>query len=999
MTRYNVLAVLALVCVATSASASSYYWDESEGTKATYVFRRGYCLTPGVPYTFETDNLSSGAWTVMYLIHDSREVAHNDSYAGSPRSRISYTAPWSPLSPTCMHIVLVRAFANAFGGNGGKAFDFKFNGVLVGRFRLGGYQVQLNEPNIDPRETVETVLVNDGAESTLLIRFEHDGTHWKYSAMDETSGVGAASKLSGSGAEYQLYVIGTPAPAVREGAVRLVRNDKALADSDADGLGDSLEGELCTCPRRTASSCGISCASVPNTQDIDGDGLKDDWEVLGVDDPTFPQLLPRWGASPRHKDIFVEVDYSNYTQTLPNGGEKYGTSPQLTEKEAQWAADRYAQLYNVSNPDGVTGVRLHLDIGQACTSEPDDVDGISRVCGNLGGSNYLAERIAPTAGGSCGQYKATNYTPQRARLFRWAMGQYGPLPDQPGRGPFGRQLCFDTGKSEKAAILAHELGHTLGLKHWGSDAAGKMNRKANYPSIMSYGFSYALHGRYDDVAFSDGSRAPLDPMNLSETTDYSGSSTDISFMTNEVYKFPTYLFQPRWIDWNRDGHFAPSVRANIHNEPNKKDYGGEEMPTFLDQAPLAGARTNVGPGAIHWRMNNPIENIIFDGQWVVINEATTHTFRYITGYGGGFGSEWRSMGATTFRPDSEPSLAVFTAFGGERLYVFGALSSGPIAYARFDEYGAGGPWTVLNDPAPGVSFKDVSVARLGSRLWLVGRDMATQELWYGSLNSTLNFSGWTRALIAGASIRADVYSPGVAAGPDGRLYVLLRADSGPRRGDLDLYVFNPTGASWTQWTHAATDSTMWPPDSPSNCQVDGRPGLVWRPHLTAGGAPLATGNGALWMWYPVRGTACHTDGSPEANTYFRQTTGTFNASVQAFKMGRWQYTPFIECHVDETPGAGIALASPPDGLMAFVPNTGSAACPDRVIVIPHADGMYSPPHLIRDNDDHATIAQHLCLALNDGQACKCDDFNSSVPCPAASMAQLEPREPDVCVGP
>ena len=47
-------------------------------------------------------------------------------------------------------------------------------------------------------------------------------------------------------------------------------------------------------------------------QDVDGDGLRDDWEVAGYDadhDGIVDEPLHRWGADPHRKDVFVEIDW------------------------------------------------------------------------------------------------------------------------------------------------------------------------------------------------------------------------------------------------------------------------------------------------------------------------------------------------------------------------------------------------------------------------------------------------------------------------------------------------------------------------------------------------------------------------------------------------------------------------------------------------------------------------------------------------------------------
>jgi hypothetical protein len=204
--------------------------------------------------------------------------------------------------PDCLNAtVYVRAKSNASGGSGGKTFEFVADGVSKGGHRLGGFTpaTTSNEINLLSNESMQTVLVNDGAAATFLLRLEWSGTHYKLMAVDQSSGVGLASRLNGSGAAIrQRWVIATPTEATREGAVRLVRNDVANGDVDADGLGNNLEVEACTCSTTAAVSCGsfsVTCSGVANRQDTDSDGLADGWELIGFDDTSAPQLFPLWG--------------------------------------------------------------------------------------------------------------------------------------------------------------------------------------------------------------------------------------------------------------------------------------------------------------------------------------------------------------------------------------------------------------------------------------------------------------------------------------------------------------------------------------------------------------------------------------------------------------------------------------------------------------------------------------------------------------------------------
>lgn len=88
------------------------------------------------------------------------------------------------------------------------------------------------------------------------------------------------------------------------------------------------------------------------TTDSDGDALPDQWELLGYDrddDGTIDVDLPAMGADPNHKDLFVEIDWM--------------TNHQLDNAAIQQIVTALAQSPAVGNPDGRSGIALHVDNG------------------------------------------------------------------------------------------------------------------------------------------------------------------------------------------------------------------------------------------------------------------------------------------------------------------------------------------------------------------------------------------------------------------------------------------------------------------------------------------------------------------------------------------------------------------------------------------------------------------------------------------------------------
>ncbi|MCP4245429.1 MAG: hypothetical protein GY778_00115, partial [bacterium] len=161
-----------------------------------------------------------------------------------------------------------------------------------------------------------------------------------------------------------------------------------------------LESALGTCDNTTSNGC----TSVYNTQDTDRDGLSDSMEVFGVDGSP-PQHLPAWGADPLHKDIFVEVDYSDI----------YAGNPVIgSDAEAAQASFDVGSANDLQNPDGQPGVRLHLDIGTNPT-EP----ALATLYGDWGGSGSVPD-------GTDYQTAPSTYrSPIRAGIFHYGLAYEG----------------------------------------------------------------------------------------------------------------------------------------------------------------------------------------------------------------------------------------------------------------------------------------------------------------------------------------------------------------------------------------------------------------------------------------------------------------------------------------------------------------------------------------------------------------------------------------------
>ena len=240
----------------------------------------------------------------------------------------------------------------------------------------------------------------------------------------------------------------------------------------------------------------------------------------------------------------------------------------------------------VGNPDGTTGINLHIDNG------PDSI--MNPVTGETWGSLSQADEIPEinpigtfdTKGNyNWSQFQTLKdgyFDNTRSPAFHYAISahEYNPSNHSSGisRNVDTSTAAFNAGASDflitlagactadpcspgigiQAGTFMHEFGHNLGLHHGGVDDT---NRKPNYLSIMNYAFQFtglSINSafRYDYSHYDSTELASLDENKLSEQAGLSPSDATLKTF-NTIWYCPDGKTLIKGsvsgvIDWNCD---------------------------------------------------------------------------------------------------------------------------------------------------------------------------------------------------------------------------------------------------------------------------------------------------------------------------------------------------------------------------------------------------------------------------------------------------------------
>lgn len=309
-----------------------------------------------------------------------------------------------------------------------------------------------------------------------------------------------------------------------------------------------------------AGPLAASLAAAPLATDTDGDSLPDAWETGGYDangDGVVDVNLPAMGATANKKDLFVEMDYMSG---------RLATTAAFDRIKAVFAAAP------VSNPDGSTGIRIHLDGGPAAGSAY-----------NLGGGNQVPydSNLQP-AESQTDAIKNANFASARKAVFHYMLwaddydntcssGNAFAIPNDTFIVTMGPKCNWTVTENRNVGTFIHELGHDLGLTHGGTD---HVNYKPNYLSVMNYFFQFDGVPRTSGANWFSYSNFAPPALNENSLRESVGLNTSAAATWKTYWKCPNGSTRTSGagnaaIDWNCDGDTADTAVTSINGDSSR----------------------------------------------------------------------------------------------------------------------------------------------------------------------------------------------------------------------------------------------------------------------------------------------------------------------------------------------------------------------------------------------------------------------------------------------
>lgn len=214
--------------------------------------------------------------------------------------------------------------------------------------------------------------------------------------------------------------------------------------------------------------------------DTDGDGIPNDVENQ------------RPSADPLHKDVYIEVSYA--------GEELRPSNETLNEIRGEFASAP------VENPDGTSGIDVHIDLDDTASDEIPVVMREDEVWGN----NSVGRTTFDNAGDGYHHIVIT----QRLLTENDASGLY-----KDGTGIMAIQDSYSTEE-----IILHELGHALGISSRDVHGVDSFDVPyEQYPSVMNYNRPLLSNS---DPSYSNGTQGPRDHNDWREISKELGDDAD-----------------------------------------------------------------------------------------------------------------------------------------------------------------------------------------------------------------------------------------------------------------------------------------------------------------------------------------------------------------------------------------------------------------------------------------------------------------------------------------
>lgn len=546
---------------------SSCSLNRVNNIEVTEISKIVISIKSGELLEIEAVPISEGGDPVLHLMdNDGNQLAYDNNGGQGLGAKISYTAEKSD-----KYILIIRSKNST---SSGTCNVLKNGSLWKINTPFGGTHLQLG--GMGKNEIIEIIKPPNGPHNHIALLVNSS----KKEIQNVVVGSYSSKYLVSEKVYKQNIIIGklstSDMPHPFEGnKLRVYVNDAQVAgsDKDQDGIGDKLERAIGTCSDLTAIVTGrdgevFECYLAADPRDTDGDGISDGQELLGKHGTQGKRLpLPTWGADPRHKDYFVEVDFKRRTALENENQVKEYMLPIYARNFAKIFADSFEtsaffKLYNAKvlrNPDNKPGINAHLDVGIA----PEKAEDVS-LYGDWNGYtavDAIQDEDGEWKGVSRDDAYLSNMDPFRKGVFKYSLGVAGGR-GQCGIGAFSCDFNF-----HDSNIPAHETGHSLGIGHSGIPYYyDKVDPNCNpaYLSIMNY-----VYQNKQNMGFS--SRPQYSPLNNYEVEEWEAVSPDFPYFQylTSIFKYYVDPIEGH-VDWNRDGVFAPKgtkVRAYINYAP------------------------------------------------------------------------------------------------------------------------------------------------------------------------------------------------------------------------------------------------------------------------------------------------------------------------------------------------------------------------------------------------------------------------------------------------